>query len=311
MTLTVRPLRADDLVEADRLFRLAFGTFVGLDDPGRFAGDADYVSTRWRANPSAAFAAEVDGRLAGSNFATDWGSLGFFGPLSVDPALWDRGVARRLLEPTMACFERWATRHAALFTFAQSPKHVGLYQRFGFYPRFLVAIMSRAPRRVAAPAYAPFSESTAAAREALLADCRTLTGGILDGLDLTREIEAVAAQRLGETLLVRDGSALDGLAVCHVGAGTEAGSGSCYVKFAAARAGAAAADRFERLLDAIEGYAAARDASVTAGVNVGREDAYRRLLTRGYRTAIQGVAMQRPNLTTTDRPDAYVIDDWR
>lgn len=42
-----------------------------------------------------------------------------------------------------------------------------------------------------------------------------------------------------------------------------------------------------------------------------RQDACRRLAGRGYRTWLQGVAMQRPNEPGFNRPDAYVIDDWR
>ena len=311
MDVTVRPLREDDLREADRIFRLAFGTFVGLPDPTEFAGDSDWIATRWRADPSAAFAAEADGQLAGSIFAINWGSVGFFGPLSVRPDLWDRGIGRRLLEPAMACFDRWGTRHAGLYTFAQSAKHVGLYQRFGFHPRFLVAIMTLPPRTVTTEPYTRFSAIVPAEREYHLSACRELTDAVFAGLDVTREMRTVAAQQLGDTLLVWEGSRLLGLAVCHVGPGTEAGGGSCYVKFAAARAGDGAPDRFERLLDAVEAYAASHGAGVTAGVNVGREDAYRRMLARGYRTAIQGVAMHRPNRAGYDRPDVYVIDDWR
>lgn len=44
-------MREDDLQEADKIMRLAFGTFLGLPDPMKFMGDADYVNTRYRANP--------------------------------------------------------------------------------------------------------------------------------------------------------------------------------------------------------------------------------------------------------------------
>jgi GNAT superfamily N-acetyltransferase len=312
MSVTVRPLHESDLAEADRIFRLAFGTFIGLPNPMDFAGDSDWVASRWRADPDAAFAAEVDGRFAGSNLVTNWGGIGFFGPLTVHPDFWNQGVAHRLLEPTVACFERWHTRHAGLFTFAQSARHVWLYQRFGFYPRFLIAVMERTPPATTpAAACTRLSASTTSEREALLAECRVLTNDVFEGLDVTQEIRSVATQRLGETLLVRDGSRLDGVAVCHVGAGSEGGSGVCYVKFAASRGGSGAGDRFERLLDAIESYAASRGARVSAGVNLGREDAYRRLIARGYRTAIQAVSMHRPNVAATDRPDVYVLDDWR
>lgn len=67
----VRPLRESDLATADHIMRLAFGTFLGLPEPTAFMGDAGYVRTRWRADPAAAFAAEVGGELVGSNLATN------------------------------------------------------------------------------------------------------------------------------------------------------------------------------------------------------------------------------------------------
>jgi GNAT superfamily N-acetyltransferase len=115
----VRPLAAEDLDEADRICRVAFGTFVGVPEPERFFGDADLVRTRWQADPGAALAAELDGRLAGSNFAANWGSVGFFGPLTVAPEYWDRAIAQRLLDATMDLFAAWQTRHAGLFIFAE------------------------------------------------------------------------------------------------------------------------------------------------------------------------------------------------
>jgi hypothetical protein len=39
MEIEVRPLREPDLDDADRIFRLAFGTFIGLPDPLAFGGD--------------------------------------------------------------------------------------------------------------------------------------------------------------------------------------------------------------------------------------------------------------------------------
>ena len=43
--VSVRPLREGDLSEADRIMRLAFGTFLGLPEPMTFMGDAGYVRT--------------------------------------------------------------------------------------------------------------------------------------------------------------------------------------------------------------------------------------------------------------------------
>ena len=78
-----------------------------------------------------------------------------------------------------------ANQHACLFTFAQSQKHIGLYQRFGFYPRFLTAIMSK-------PVGANRARTPANEQAAIVDACRELTEAIYEGLDVGREIRAVA-----------------------------------------------------------------------------------------------------------------------
>src|SRR5215831_14652419 len=174
LDITVRPLQETDLDAADHIMRLAFGTFIGVPDPAKFMGDADYVHTRWRANPAAAFAAEIGGQLVGSNFATNWGSVGFFGPLTIHPQFWDRGVGKSLMEPIIDLFTKWGTKHAGLFTFPQSQKHVGLYQRFGFWPRFLTALMAKlVENKKVASHWTTFSEVTTD-RDGLLHACRDL-----------------------------------------------------------------------------------------------------------------------------------------
>src|SRR6185437_13501487 len=176
LDITIRPLQENELSTADTIMRLAFGTFIGLPDPMAFMGDASYVRTRWLANPKAAFAAEAAGEVIGSNFATNWGSIGFFGPLTIRPDFWDRGVGKRLMEPIMELFDRWETRHAGLFTFPHSQKHIGLYQRFGFWPRFLTAIMSKPVEQItSAMRWTRFSEASSGERDDVLSACREVT----------------------------------------------------------------------------------------------------------------------------------------
>jgi len=313
MQIRTRPLEPRDLVEADRIIRLAFGTFFGLPDPMKMFGDSDLAHTRFWAAPDSALGAEADGKLVGSNFVTNWGSFGFFGPLTVEPRLWDQGVAQRLLEPTMELFEKWGCRHTGLFTFSHSPKHIALYQKSDFWARFLTPIMSKpvAPS-IDQHGYTRFSELTTTQKEEALAACRETTGAIYEGLDVSREIRAVDSQRLGETILLLDGSKVSAFGVCHVGAKTEARNGSCYVKFAAARPGAAAQKNFEGLLNSCETYAAKSSARrLEAGVNMSRIEAYRIMVGRGFRTDLVGVAMQKANDSGFNRPGVFLLDDWR
>ncbi len=306
----VRDLRESDLTLADAILRSAFDTFTGVTS---LFGDKDYVHTRWPADPGAAFAAEQDGQLAGTNFVTRWGTVGFFGPLSVRPELWDQGVASRLMQATVALFDRWGTAHAGLFTFAHSPQHHGLYQKFGFWPRFLTPVMTKAP---IAPRRSPqpirYTALPPAERIRAVDACRELTATAYEGLDLEREIRAVESQGLGEVLLLDDSSGLAGMAVCHLGAGTEAGGQGCYVKFGLARPGPGAEVRFGTLLDACESLAVDNGADhIELGVNAGRHEAYAAVMARGYRAGLVGVSMHRANDEGYSRPGTWLIDDWR
>lgn len=308
---SIRSLHDADLTEARRIFRVAFGTFVGVPDPETFSADREYIFTRWQADPEAALAAEVEGRLAGSNFAANWGSFGFFGPLTVLPELWDRHVAQALLAPTIELFDKWGVREAGLFTFSNSPKHIALYQKFGFWARFLTAVMSK---RVTACETSALKYSMVAEADRLpaLKACCEVTDSIYEGLDVAIEIQSVLEQALGDTVLLWGGDSLDGFATCHCGEGTEAGRDTCYLKFAAVRSGPGAEKMFGHLLDACEALAAERGLGrMEAGVNLSRSQAYRQMLRRGFRIDFQGVAMHRPDLPAYNRPDAFVVDDWR
>lgn len=309
----IRLLQASELDQADRIMRSAFGTYLGSADPMSVFGDAEILRPRFTAAPSWVFAAELDGEVVGSSVATRWGSFGFVGPLSVRPDLWGRGLASRLMEPLVGLFEQWEVSHAALFTFPESAKHIGLYQKFDFWPQHLTPLMEKlvAPATSPRDGLAVFSDLRDDERGGVLAACGALTDAILAGLDVGHEIRAANAQGIGDTLLLDDDSGLSGFAVCHLGAG-EAGSGNCFVKFGAVRPGSGAGARFERLLDACEALAAARGLGrLVAGVNTARHDAYRRLLSRGYRSWREGVIMQRANDPGYCRNDVHVIDDLR
>ena len=309
--VSVRPMQQSDLQEAARICRVAFGTFLRAPDPETFWADRDYVFARWHADPSAALVAEVNGKLAGSIFATNWGSFAFFGPLTIHPEFWDQGIAQHLLGPTMDLFAKWGVRESGLFTFAHSAKHVGLYQKFGFWPRYLTAIMSKNAQRRGA-ALAKFSALSEANQDSALRACREVSASIYEGLDVSCEIRSVRNQNLGETLLLWSGDSLDGFAVCHCGEGTEAGRDAVYIKFAAIRPGPNAEGLFERLLDGCETLAIDQALPrMDAGVNLNRSKAYRQMLASGFRSQVQGVAMHKPNSPAYNNEGVFLIDDWR
>jgi GNAT superfamily N-acetyltransferase len=313
MNLVIRPLQEADLAVADRIFGEAFSKFLGLADPRDFMRGRALIATRWRADPQAPLGAFEDDTLIGSCIITRWGTFGFIGPVSVRPDFWDKGVAKQLVAAAVALLEQSGIRQAALFTFAGSGKHIALYQKFGFWPQSLTPVMAKTVARPAgADAPARFSQLPPAERAHCLAQCAEITDRIFPGLNVAIEIGAIAEQRLGETILLRDERGLAAFACCHNGAGSEAGSGATFVKFAAVRPGEAAPDIFARVLDACECLAAeAGCGELTAGISTARHPAYRQMLDRGFRIVVSGVTMLRPNAPAFNRPDCFVIDDLR
>jgi len=173
-------------------------------------------------------------------------------------------------------------------------------------------------RDAAAVSWTKFSDVPVGEREEVLDRCRVLTGRVLEGLDVGVEIRSVARQRLGETVLLWIAGELAGLAVCHCGAGTEAGSGVCYIKFGVVEPGAdvqlgvAGDSEFRRLLMACEELAAQRGlAKITGGVNTARQEAWTAMLESGWRGTMAGVVLQKPNQPGYNRAGVFLIDDWR
>ena len=310
--INIRLLQKQELSEADKIFRLAFGTFLGLPDPMTFYGDTNYMQ-RWYTYPNAALAAEIDGQLVGSNFLSKWGSFGCFGPLSVHPNFWHRGVGKKLMSATMECFKNWQTKQICFFTFSRSPKHLYFYQKFGFMPHFLTAIcaksVSQKQQQLQSIRYSQISPEK---QKKYLQASQELTNNIYPGLDLQSEILAVENQRLGDTLFLWENGNLEGFAICHYGADTEAGTDTCYIKFGAVNSGKKRSERFAQLLNECEIFSNIIGMSkLIAGVNTSRQQAYLQILNMGFKIDILGVAMHNPNEQGYNRPDIYVIDDLR
>ena len=111
--------------------------------------------------------------------------------------LWDGGIGSRLMQPIIDLFDQWQLRQAGLFTLAQSPKHIGMYEKFGFWPQHLTALMdNRAAPTTEGCEYSTFSAIPDGERPTILRACFEVTDSIYEGLDLEHEIRATDAQGL-------------------------------------------------------------------------------------------------------------------
>jgi predicted N-acetyltransferase YhbS len=305
------PLTEADLPAADRVMREAFADRMGAAPDEAFR-DASLVRSRFRLHPDGAVVAHDDGEVAGSALAMRWGSVGVFGPLSVRPDLQGRGFGKALLDAAVERMAAWDLQHAGLFTWSDSPGHLALYRAAGFWPRFLSLLMAKPLTAEAAGEVQTVGDLPATEREAAATACAELSGGVREGLDLSREVLGLAENGFGDTVLLERDGALDGFAACHTGPGSDAGGGHCLLKFAAARPGLGAGQRFDDLLAACERFAAAKGAyRLMTAVGAGRRGAFRALLDRDFVVAFQGVLLHRDGKPGYDGPDAWVADDWR
>jgi GNAT superfamily N-acetyltransferase len=311
-TPSVVPLNKGDLSQASELVRLAFATYIGAVEPGEFWNDRDYVHNRWNAPHSSWFKALIDDRMVGVLCVSRWGSSAIVGPVAVHPDYWDRGIARGLMTTAVEQLDDWAVTHAGLMTFPDSPKHVGLYQRFGFWPAALIAILQRPVKLWHQVQSVVHYRQPGSDSKGQKAACIAITDSILSGLDVSGEMDAVQQQNLGTTLILLDETAQpQAFAICHFGPHSEAGAGVFYVKFAAVAPGPQAPNLFERLIAACDAAAQqAGQTTLTVGVNTARQGAYQWLVNEGFRTEILGISMHRGG-AGYDHKNAWVLDDWR
>ena len=281
--------------------------------PETFWTDRDFLSGRWKTDPSLAFGAWINSQLVGSSLGAAWGSLGVFGPISTHPDTWNRGTARQLIPPVLDRLKALGARHIAFFTLAESTKHIALYQKFGYWPRFLTAIMTRPIEGHETPAVSTrYSGLVGRDQMHWLDACRTLTNEVRDGLDLTAEIRTAHGHGHGDTILLAEGSRVEGVAHCEYGPKSPAGAGSCLIRFAAIRPDTENEMRFDQLISACTRLAADEGLKqVVACVNASRPKAYLRLLSLGFRAQRNGVTMHSPNEDAYNHNASYILDDLR
>ena len=132
--VTIREVEPGD---ADACARICFDAFAGIHDHHRFPRDfpaleaAAGIMGMWVPHPSIwGVVAEVDGRIAGSNFIDERDPIRAVGPITVDPKGQNAGVGRRLME---AVLERGEGAPGIRLTQdAFNMQSLSLYESLGF-----------------------------------------------------------------------------------------------------------------------------------------------------------------------------------
>ncbi len=158
----VEGIRIREAVDADweAAGRICYEAFATLADQHGFPHDFPTVAAasepiRWLINHPRIYSvvAERDGRILGSNFLDERGTISAIGPISVDPAAQDHRVGRMLMD---AVLERAHAQHAPgvrLLQIAYHNRSLSLYAKLGMEVRGSFAAMHGRPLRRALPGY--------------------------------------------------------------------------------------------------------------------------------------------------------------
>ena len=146
--------------------------------------------------------AELDGRAVGSNFLDERNPIAGIGPITVDPAVQNRAIGRRLMDAVM---ERTAARNFPGVRLVQAAYHcrsLSLYTKLGFESREPLSTFQGAALKLSIPGYA-----VRPAREADLEQCARLCSRV-HGHDRTGEMRD--ALRTGHAAVVERSGRITG-----------------------------------------------------------------------------------------------------
>jgi GNAT superfamily N-acetyltransferase len=325
----IRRVRKGDLSKVRDVFEQSFGDFLERQlgtRPRQAFNGAQYVHHRWLMEPWGCFVAEEDGaKIVGAALAVTWGTVGLLGPVAVLTHYHNQTIAQQLIRAVQEFFEEnKATVHGAV-TYPTSPKHLALFHKFGYKPKSLTAVMSRALDRAAgrpvatkAPmakgslAVRRFSELEETKKKAALARFHRVTNAICRGMELAKEVEIVDGLALGDTLLLERGAELIGFAVYHAPGVSEAPTGSLYVKYLAIDPRHRKVEHLEQFVAAVEDLALEQGLSrVILPVYLRYWLAYSTLVKCGYQVDFTMVRMQKGKPEDYEDPADLVLDDWR
>jgi len=325
--IQIRRVKKGDLARVRDVLEQSFADFLERQlgtRPRQPFGGAQYVHHRWLMEPWGCFVAEEDQtRIVGAALGVLWGSVGLLGPVAVLTSYQNQKIAQQLIQAVEGFFEENRVALHGLVTYPASPKHLVLYHKFGYRPKGLLAVTSRAlERREGRPA-APrparpglelrrFSSLDEARKKAMLQRLHRITNAICRGLDLAKEIEIVDGLALGDTLLLERGRETLGFAVYHTPGVSEAPTGALYVKFLALDPQVRRAEYLEQFVAALEDVAAELGLSrVILPVYTRYWTAYATLLRCGYQIDFTMVRMQHGKQEDYEDPNHLVLDDWR
>lgn len=146
INITLRAGRPDD---AERCGFICYEAFKTIAEHHNFPKDfpapepaVELLTMLLTRNDVYAVVAEIDGRVAGSNFMWEHGKLAGIGPITVDPQVQNSTVGRRLMQDVLRHAEERRFASVRLVQAAYHSRSLSLYTKLGFDTREPLSLMN-------------------------------------------------------------------------------------------------------------------------------------------------------------------------
>jgi GNAT superfamily N-acetyltransferase len=246
--------------------------------------------------------------IAAFNLAHQAGAEGWMGPLAVRPDRQGTGVGKTVVRTATDWLLDRGVTTLGLETMPRTPENIGFYARLGFQPGFLTVTLTNEIATRGQPAPVLLSRRAAADKEAAMEAARRLVTDLVPGVDFSREILLTAELGLGDTSLVEGDTGLDAMALWHSAPLADSRNrDEVRVLKLAARNTAA----FEAAIGAAEAAAAkAGIRRVAVRCQSRYEEAFRRLIARGYRVRWTDLRMTYDGHPERHARDGILFSNW-
>ena len=139
MSINTRQARPGDAAECGRICYEAFGKLAAAHNfPADFpnAEIAASVISMFLGPPGMyGIVAEDNGRIAGSNFVDERGTIFGIGPITIDPSVQNQGIGTRLMQVAMARVNQKGAAGVRLVQAGYHCRSLALYSKLGFEVR--------------------------------------------------------------------------------------------------------------------------------------------------------------------------------
>jgi GNAT superfamily N-acetyltransferase len=154
------------------------------------------------------------GQVAAFNMVHRSGVEGWMGPLAVRSEFQGAGVGKEVVTRGVEWLKEQGASVIGLETMPRTMDNIGFYSRLGFLPGRLTLTVTVDAAAADRPAVL-LGRLSARDKERTLEQCAELLDSLAAGYDYTRELVLTDERSLGDTLLLRDGDATVGFALCH------------------------------------------------------------------------------------------------